>query len=72
MYSFLLIILEELIKLLAAVCTFILARWIYGLSTPEKDYRMVMSWKLFNLPLKFYRGIEAYHQLRGALLLMQL
>jgi hypothetical protein len=66
------VILEEFLKLIAACLTFLIARWLYGLSTPEKDIAWLLSLDVLNVPLKFYRGIEVYHQLRGIALLRTL
>lgn len=55
----------HLLDIVAAVCSYIAARYLLDLSTPEKDWRAVQRWRLFDIELRWYRGWEYFHQVRG-------
>lgn len=56
----------ELITFSFAIASFVLARWIMELSTPQKDIAWVTGQPLwYELKrLRWYRGMEYIHQLR--------
>ena len=62
---------EHTFEIVAAVITYVVARWLLDLSTPEKDYLIFYRWWPLEFELRWYRGPEYYHQLRGMRLLWQ-
>lgn len=60
-------ILIELLQLTSAFVTLVLSRWLLGLSSPEQDRRWLhrQPWYQTLKRLKWYRGNEIIHQLRG-------
>jgi hypothetical protein len=60
---------ESLASLASAVCI----RWIYNLSTPQKDYRafkrFIASFEKIVARFEWYRGLEYVHQMRAKRLL---
>ncbi len=65
-------ILQNILEMLAGIGTFIVARWILELSSPVQDLRMLTAFFRY-LPMyraiRWYRGIEYIHQLRGVSIL---
>lgn len=55
---------EGLFQIGIAVIITILQRWLLGLSTFEKDLQWLKRQKIYGyiISMKWYRGIEAYHQ----------
>lgn len=55
---------ESLLQIGVAVVVTILQRWLLGLSTYEKDLAWLKRQKIYQMfvSIKWYRGIEAYHQ----------
>lgn len=69
MNTILVTLIEEVIRASGQLLTLLLGRWLYALSNPRKDWLWLMSTKPFSFNLRWYRGIELYHQLRGMRLL---
>lgn len=57
-----------------ALATFLLARWLLEISTPEKDLLVLQRYytQVAGMNLSWYRGMEMYHQVRGYFLLRRL
>lgn len=58
---------ENVCYVIAALIVICLQRWLLGLSTPEKDRKWIEQTKLGStfLRLKWYRGLEFFHQMRA-------
>lgn len=56
---------ENILQILSACAIYVAARWLLGISTPQQDYDEVMSWNLFQIETKWYRGLEYLHQIRA-------
>jgi hypothetical protein len=65
------VILEESIRVASQFLTLLLGRWLYALSNPRKDYAWLLAQAPFAFSLRWYRGIELYHQLRGMRILYE-
>ena len=61
--NMLLLFLEKLIEVAAAFLTLLAARYLYEISTPEKDLRRLRAFFWYNPG--WYRGLELHHQIRG-------
>lgn len=59
------VIVENSFELVVGVLVYLAARWLLDLSTPEKDYVLVYRWWPLAFELRWYRGPEYWHQLRG-------
>ena len=64
-------IIENAVYVVAALIVTLFQRWLLGLSTPEKDKRWAEQTAFGNLlyRLRWYRGVEFFHQLRAKRLL---
>lgn len=63
-------LLDHFLALVASAFSYLAARWLLDLSTPEKDWETFCRWMTyFEVDLRWYRGAEVFHQLRGARLL---
>lgn len=67
-------IMIEIIHVAGSLLCALLARWVMGLSTLEKDIQWLerQKWYLSIRRLSFFRGLEARHQWRGLRILKQL
>lgn len=65
MYSILTTIIEHTVQIISACCIYIAARWLLGISTPQKDIAEIQSWRIFQFDRAFYRGSEYMHQVRA-------
>lgn len=68
-------IVERVLDVLAAIGSYLAGRWLFDISTPEKDKQEVQRWRFvqrFPLELRWYRGLEYFHQVRGARILAQM
>lgn len=61
---------EHTLEIVASAITYIIARWLLEMSTPEEDWYEVRRWWPFPA-LRWYRGPEYLHQLRGMRLLRE-
>lgn len=62
-------LIETIATIVAAVGAYIAARWLLGISSPEKDIAELLRWRIFNLDLKWYRGLEYIYQIKARRLL---
>lgn len=62
---------EHTLEIAAAICTYIAARWLLELSTPKEDILTFWRWWPLDFELRWYRGLEYWHQLRGLRILEQ-
>lgn len=62
-------IIETFFAIAAAIGAYAAARWLMGISTPKRDIAEMQTWRIFNLNLKWYRGLEYIHQLKARNLL---
>lgn len=60
---------EHFLAIVASALSYLLARWLLDLSTPEKDWEKLRRWWPGWPELRWYRGPEYFHQLRGTRLL---
>lgn len=69
--SLVITLIETAIQMGATLATVLLARWMYGISSPYADIawleQKLDSYRIGTL--KWYRGLEYLHQLRGKRLL---
>jgi hypothetical protein len=66
-------IVRNIIELAFAVGTTLVMRYLLEISTPEEDIKWIkrQSFYIYISALKFYRGVEFLHQLRGRKLLLK-
>lgn len=60
----------HLLDIAVAIISYLAARWFLDMSTPAKDWKAFQRWWPFP-ELKWYRGPEYFHQLRGSRILSQ-
>jgi hypothetical protein len=70
--NLIMVLIEEAIRATSQLLTLLLGRWLYALSNPRRDYLWLMAQAPFAFNLRWYRGIELYHQLRGLRLLLSM
>lgn len=57
--------LKAFLAVAVAWLSYLAARWMLDISSPEQDYREMLTWPIFNISPKWYRGMEFWHQVRA-------